>query len=405
MGVAAGDRPAADEPPAAGSRQASRCHGWRRVLVLAVLLVGASVGHWDQIRPRQPIDYWTDRDGLHKLQGIAADPSLKAALGYFVGDDPQHVKTFRPLPAFTLWIEWHLWGFTRWPYQVMNLAWLALTALALVSLGRALGLAAAPAWAAGLALLAMPSMGSRIVVLIVATRHDLTCVLFSILAVRSLLGYLDDGRRRWLASYAACSLLAYLSKEMAVVLVPMGLALVAADWRRGPHRALAAAGVTVAVAAVWYAWYLYAQTNMAAGGFTGHSFGDLVHLLRRRWRNSLMLYEWQLCPPLGSLRSMLLGAPSLDLLIYGRFWRSLVRLVLFATVVVVAWRRQRRVLGVVFLWKLVTYLPVLPLNLSGPWHRYMPHVLDPLLAVAAAWAIAAPPSGEPAAGRLRRRGA
>jgi len=217
----------------------------RTVALLAWLgLVVAAAPHFAGLPLTQPLNRISDIDGLMKLRGIAADPSWRAVLGYFVGDDPQGVHTFRPFPAATLWLEWHLWGYTRWAYMLSNMVWLLLTAGALRALVRRFDVPEWVGWLAAAWLLARPTDATESVTILIATRHDLTCGLCGLLALTALVDWLREGSPRRLAGWFGWSMLAYLSKEMAIALVAVragrrvgrapGRTTVATGRRRGP---------------------------------------------------------------------------------------------------------------------------------------------------------------------------
>lgn len=357
-----------------------------RWLAIALLLVVAGAPHWRELPFGVPLEGPVDIDGVAKLRGIERDPSVGALLGYFVGDDPQRVHTFRPLPAATLWVEYHLWGFNRGPYLLVNAAWLLATALALVWLGRVIGMPWTPAVGAGIWMLAYVRDPSRVVAELVATRHDLLCVFFSILAVGMLIRYLEEGRARDLAAHAGLALLAYLSKEMAVALVPVAVLLVLAKRRDAPlRRLLHAVGAAVAVAGVWYVWYLVAQSNMGPAGYGSHSVVGMGMLLQKRWPTSLVMMARSLLPPIYGIIHVLRSDPGWALLWYGHWWREVIEMVIWLLGLWLLWVGRRWWLAVIYAWKFSTYLPVLPLSDAWPWYRYMPHVLDPLILTGAIW--------------------
>lgn len=358
---------------------AGRSSRQRELLLWAGLLV-ATLPHLAALPMYEPLTRITDVDGLMKLRGIAADPSVRAMLGYFVGDDPQGVHTFRPFPAATLWLEWHLWGFLRWPYQLSNLVWLLLTAGALRGLARRLDQPEWVAWLAAAWLLATPTMASKAVTGSVATRHDLTCALFGILALSALLDWLRAGSRRRLAAWFGWSLLTYLSKEMAVLLVPLGVGVGVIEGCRERRwgRVAGAAAVTLACAAVFVFWYRLAESNMGDFGHPSHSFGGMLAKLTDQPILLLQNTLWHLCRPLGDLFRQIRAAWP-DPLWSTMFWEAVGRLVLYGYGFLTLCRYRRRALEIVFCWKICCYAPVLPLHDIWPWYSYMPHLLDYLL--------------------------
>ncbi|NUP99294.1 MAG: hypothetical protein HUU35_05500 [Armatimonadetes bacterium] len=356
-----------------------------------LLLACCLVGHVRVLPWSIPLDDISDRDGLAKLDGIARDPSPRAALGWFIGDDPQGVHTFRPVPAVTLWIEWLLWGHARWPYLAVNLIYLYLTALALLVVARRLGFTERFGWVGAAILLLRPTRGSIGVTAGIATRHDLLCTLFAMLAVVALLDWLRQGRRPAMAAYLAWSLLAYLSKEMALALIPLSAAIAWVECRRLalPRRLWVGVAASLGVGLVWLVWYRLAEQNMGHVPHQSHSLGGMIGMLFTRnpdMHLQAMTYNlgWWLADVLRQFKAV-----PITLLVFSQiFWKSLLRAVISVSCFVWLWRHRRYAVLLIYLWKLITYLPVMPLHDTWPWYEYMPHVLDPLLYAAAFWLAA-----------------
>jgi len=360
----------------------------RQAAVIFALLVVAGIPHYRILDAALPLAGDVDLDGQMKLHGIEADPGLRAALGWFIGDDPQRVHTFRPVPAFSLWVEYRLWGWTRWPYLVMNLLYMLLTALTLVWLCRILRMPLPFAAGAGALLMLDVTRGSGGVIGGLATRHDILCVLFCLLALCSMLLYLDFGSRRHLAGLVVWSLLAYLSKEMALALLPICAVIALAHWRRRPSRRIALVCVSaLAVALVWLGWYRLAELNMAPAPHDSHSFSGMVELLHRRWPRNVFLYVASLCRPLALVWVYLSHIGGWALVSDHRFPWALVRIAMTVLAIVLLMRCRPRWVVVLYVWKVFSYLPVLPLSDAWGWYEYMPHVLDPILPLGFAWVV------------------
>lgn len=360
----------------------------RQALVILLLLLPAGAPHYWVVSFDSELTGTIDVDGQAKLRGIEAAPSLRGALGWFIGDDPQRVHTFRPAPALSLWFEYRLWGWTRWPYQVMNLLYLTLTALAVVWVCRVLKMPLPFAVAAGLLLMALPSRGSYAIVGLLATRHDVFCTLFAVLAFGSLVAWFDGGQRRHLVGIIVWSLLAHLSKEMAIALTPMFAVAALAHWRRRPTRrllwaCLGAAAVTV----LWFAWYRLAETNMAASPHPSHTFGGMLELVVKRAENMPHFYLASLCRPLAHFLRYLFGVAGWYMLWSPDFWETFAKLMVFITALAITWRYARRWLVMLYIWKVFAYLPVLPLSDTWAWYEFMPHILDPMLPIATVWSL------------------
>ncbi|GAJ19038.1 unnamed protein product, partial [marine sediment metagenome] len=200
-----------DTGTATPQRQKRLTLTWRQAIILLPLLLVLGIPHYQRIPFSQPITRRSDLDAFMHLRGVQADPSLRAALSWFVGDGPQRVHGFRPLRDLTLWVEYRLWGYTRWAYQIMNILYFAATALALIWLCRVIGMPMIPACYAGALMMFLPSRASVVVLEQITTRCDLLGALFGILAFGWLLRYLECGGRRRAAGFMVWSLLAYLS--------------------------------------------------------------------------------------------------------------------------------------------------------------------------------------------------
>ncbi len=381
------------DPEAVAPRPAlSRRATW---LWVAAVLV-ASLHHLAQQPLTAPLNEVTDLDGLRKLEGIAANASFASALGWFVGDDPQGVHTFRPLAALTLWAEFRLWGFLRWPYLLVNFGWLLLTCAALVRVGRRLDVPAWVPWLAAVQLAGRTTRGSTSVVNGIATRHDLVCVLACLIAMVALVDYLRQGGRRPLGICGLALLAALLAKEMALAMLPFFWAVAWLEVRRGAdvRRAWRAAAGALAVGLGWFVWYKLAERNMGPSPHGSHTFGGMLHMLLHRGRDmtvqqALFNLAWY---PADVARQLRAAGPLL--VVWSPvFWKSVGGALITGYALWLLWRHARHTLVLVYLWKALTYLPVLPLHDVWGWYEYMPHVLDPLLPATVAWILWEPLAG------------
>ena len=340
-------------------------------------LLLAALPHFWLLPVTQPLTQLSDLDGLRKLEGIARDPSLGAMLHYFIGDDPQGVHTFRPFPAATLWLEWHLWGFHRWPYMLSNMVWFIATAGAVRCFVRRLRAPEWVCWLSAAYFLCWPTRGSKVCTQLIATRHDLTCALFGLLAVIALLDWLVEGRRRQLLAWFGWSMLAYLSKEMAVALVPLAGVICLFEAGRGTCWRKAAGAMVVAVAAfgIYFAWYKVAESNMGPFNVDEHNFGGMLRMMAENWGTTVQLSIYNLCRPLGSVARQIRAAQALVLCSW-LFWKDLLRLAIYGYCFGWLLRERRRALAVIYAWKICCYGPVMPLHDKWAWYEYMPHLLD-----------------------------
>lgn len=154
-----------------------------------------------------------------------------------------------PMQTFSYWIDVRLAGFSpRFAYAHQGAAFLLALLMLYLLLVRWLGgnrlaaLAMCVCWAL------TPS--TAVVVQFLATRHYVEGLLFTLLAV-----YLAERLRGWKLPVAGvCGLIAMLSKEVYVPVVP--LLLVALAWRR-KDRVLGATSVGVALFYAAFRWWLF----------------------------------------------------------------------------------------------------------------------------------------------------
>ncbi|MCZ7600599.1 MAG: hypothetical protein M5U09_26700 [Gammaproteobacteria bacterium] len=204
--------------------------------------------------------------------------------------------------------------------------------------------------------------------------------MFGILALSALLDWLRAGSRRRLAAWFGWSLLTYLSKEMAVLLVPLGVGVGVIEGCRERRwgRVAGAAAVTLACAAVFVFWYRLAESNMGDFGHPSHSFGGMLAKLTdqpsccSRTRCGTSAGRWATSSDRSARRGQTRsGRPCSG--------EAVGRLVLYGYGFLTLCRYRRRALEIVFCWKICCYAPVLPLHDIWPWYSYMPHLLDYLL--------------------------
>ncbi len=382
-----------ERPASQSAAPTQRTVSLRRAALAFVLLLALGTRQYVLLDFATPLSEKIDRDGYHKLLGVAADSSPRAVLGWFIGDDPQRVHAFRPLPAVALAAQYRLWGWLRWPYLAANILLFTATALALVWLGLLLGMQPRVAFMAGALLMIVPSRSSLNVLQLIATQPDVFCTLFGILAVGCLIRWLDAGRRRSLAAMCGFALLACLSKEMGIALTPVIVVFALAHLRRRPPRRIVMACVGVLLmGAIWIVWYQLARGNMPTEAHPSHTFAGMWLLLTERWANCLMLYLQSLCRPLVQVFRCLYHADWWILLFHG-LWLGVAKLALWLWAVWLLWCYRPRWLVVLVLWKVFTYLPVLPLCGAWGWYYHMPHILDHIFPVAVVWVFVVPFGG------------
>jgi hypothetical protein len=357
-----------------------------RLVAVACMLI-AALSHLHLPGNGVPIHRKSDMDGHDRLMGIARDPSLQAVGSWYIGDDPHGVGCYRPLNATVLWLGYKLWGFEWWPYLVINWIIFMATGYAVYLLWRELGMPHLPAVACGALLLALPTKPTLHAVVLVGILHDLLCTLFALLALVLMLRYLRTARAGNLVWCGICAFLAYLSKEMALAMLPLFVVLaVALHHRHGSGRRTARAVlVTIAVAAVWGALYVTALVNMGGSGGAHHDMGQWLAMLIDRGDSTVLFAAGNFIPALAGIMQMVVS--DVELLIYPPFWEKLALLLVHVTCYVVLLVYRRPWFLLLIAWQAFTYLPVLPFHDTWPWYRYMPDVLDLSVYVAGIWLI------------------
>ncbi len=130
----------------------------------------------------------------------------------------QPAPYYRPLTRLTFVVDRLLYGLDPLPYHLENVALHLAAALALFALGRSLSGSTAPAFVAALLFAVHPVNAETVD--FVSARNNALVALFTLLACSAYLRARDSGSRRWLVSAAALLLLALLSKETGLMLVP-----------------------------------------------------------------------------------------------------------------------------------------------------------------------------------------
>lgn len=358
-------------------------------MLVAYCVTLVSATNLPRVFSPKPLGSGEDRDGWAKLVMIEQDLSARTALSWFVGDDPQGVHTFRPIPAFLLWAEFHLWGWNRAAYQFVNWVLFTVTAFALALLVERFGLTLGAGALVGACFCWSPSQPQWTLLRSVATLHDALCVLFGLLAALQLFRYLSNGRCRNLFLLSSLLMLSFLCKEMAVVFLPLFLAWSFISPRNSElkARALRALLATVGVTMFWFVWYRLALSGGSHVVPDCHSFEGLWGMLRARWRNSLWLFVGNLFPPLYASLNAIRCIPDGWILLQPVFYKPLFDSLLMLLEIAVLWRWQRRVLFYVYTWAAITYLPVLPLDATFYHYLYMPNLLEPLRDGVVLWCL------------------
>lgn len=362
---------------------------WRAGWLTFGLLLLAVLGHAGEVNPRLVLTNDYDPDTINCFRRFDEQPALDLVLEWWYSDGPCAAHTFRPIAYLTTRLEYALFGRTVWPYQLVNLVYLFGCAALLVSLGVSLGLPLAIARAGGMLFLAWPTPATRVVVHLICTRSEVLCGLFSLAALRCLLGYLDHGGRRWLAGFGGCYLLAYLNKEMALGLAPVFI-ICACWWPAEPTRKRRVAAVILGVSLLWLIWFKLAELQMTRPVEAippGHTFANLWQRTTNNLAPTILNQLFHLWFPLGSLAFLVLAEHTWGLFLSGIFYQFTALLLLESVGLLALARRWPKLAAVLICWKLFANLPVAPLHDAFPWYAFLPHLLDRVGIVAGLWAL------------------
>lgn len=171
---------------------------------------------------------------------------------YFEADAGLTIGYWRPWTKASWLVETMLTGGATWVYPTVSAAWLAVAVLGVRALARTLG---ADRWSATLAacLVAVHPALYEPTSLVMA-RSDLVCGAGAVWAVVAWLRWRDGGGARWAIAHIAALVLAFGSKETAVILVPLlaGWSILAGDLRGAQRRRLLTVVPVVVVAAGYF---------------------------------------------------------------------------------------------------------------------------------------------------------
>ncbi len=128
---------------------------------------------------------------------------------------------YRPLVSVSFALDWRVWGTAKWGYHLTNLA---LHVLVTLGVWRLIKRTTVPGWAAFAGAVAFGVIASNVAtVLYMGERSDSLAALFVVGGLIMLGRYHADRRTRDLVAVNLALVLAVLSKEVGVALVPMAL--------------------------------------------------------------------------------------------------------------------------------------------------------------------------------------
>jgi Tfp pilus assembly protein PilF len=385
---------------AAGVQAAWRRNHWG-VLAAAVLLLVAA-GLYLPGFPRGPV--------MDDTSVFSENPAVRSAGDWltsaFFADTYRPI--WRPLTVLTYRWNWSIWPGGRRPAAIVNLVLLTLAALLFTGLLRSLGLRRYIALGAGVLFLVQPVAVESVARL--AGRSELLCICFMLAAMwmHTVWSRRDEAvtptrlAARW-ALWGVCFLCALLSKEIALVLPLLAVALELTHAVRGDRRARTwrVAGVVVASAVVITSWaafragvlngwphqikrnpapdYVSALTAPERVRFAlalpVHYGGILIGANEQLPDYSHLLAWPEEAPPveLGNPHSFGVGLPAWPLTVVG--------VALLAGALVIYWtqRRRRPALALGAGWAAATLLATLPILRSNGHVASVRDLLLPLL--------------------------
>lgn len=296
------------------------------------------------------------------LASLEEDHSLRAVASWFTGPWVQAEDYYRPLTSVVHWANFLLCGDSGFCWRLVNVLIVAATMPAIVWMFSA-GLKRP--WAGVITAALLPWFHPvASMVAYPAWRTDLLCGIFLMLATGAALCYLREGARRWLYLMLAMLLLAIGFKEVAFAW-PAFLALACLFIRRDRR----------AAAAICSAFGLAALLWLLRVHFLGHPLlGAPIEHVNFSIERQLQVFGRMLFDPIYD--NILLVYPSIMSswagLLMPRLYVAIAGDLLFVAVNLILLLRAPRILGVVWAWRVMLYLPSMPFANILPFYLYIP---------------------------------
>ncbi|MFW5867731.1 MAG: hypothetical protein ACOCX2_07950, partial [Armatimonadota bacterium] len=309
------------------------------------------------------------------IEHLQEDHSLRAVLSWFTGPWVQGPEYYRPIISLLHWMDFRLWGESAWGWRLTNTLIIALTFPALTWLcDRGLR----NAWAGPAAAVALASIPPTAeMAKWPAWRTDAVCGIFLLLASGAAFAYLREGARGRLWLALGMLLLALMSKETAIIwpaFAAVSVLLIARDTRG----LTLVASATALTGAFW----------LVRVSLLGHPLlGELSMTVNFDTATELRFLLQTALDPLYAdftrVYPAVIGEEAWWLV--PTFWQAVVGDAVFVAANIIVGVTNLRLLGVLWAWRIITYLPSMPFGRMWDFYYYIPTLGTALLyAVAAA---------------------
>jgi len=344
---------------------------WGATLVVALAWGGHSAANLS----RQPM-YGPDMYVI--LDTLQDDHSAAAVWSWFTGHWVQGPRYYRPVTSIVHWANFMLCGANPWGWRLTNVLIIAATFPALTWLcDRALAIP----WAGPVAALALTRLGpASAMPHWPAWRTDALCGLFLLPATGAAVEYLKRGAPRSLWLTLGMLLLALMSKEVAFIwpLFALVLVLTLARNRRGAVLLGAAFALTGTL------WLL--RVHLLGHPLTGLPTTHVHYSLAREVRGLLRTILDPVYVDMTTTYPLLL--PNAGWWASAQFWVAFSADITFILVNVLVGVASVRLLGVIWAWRVLTYIPAMPFARLWEFYYYIPSLGTALLYGVAAVVLA-----------------
>ncbi|MFO8079531.1 MAG: hypothetical protein R6V07_04405 [Armatimonadota bacterium] len=308
------------------------------------------------------------------VERLEEDHSAAAVLSWFTGPWVQSDDYYRPLVSVLHWADFMLWGDDGWGFGLTNALIIAATFPALTWLcAEGFGYP----WAGPVAAAALTRFEPAAdMIHWPAWRTDALCGLFLLLATAAALVWLREGRRRSLFVALAMLLLALLSKETALVWSAFAALMVLLMARN--RRGLILLGAAFALTGAFWLMRISLLDHPLLGQVPQH-----VNFSTQRQLQCLLHIAFE--PVYGDITATYPSFAGQSMWwAVADLWHAVARDAMFIAANALIAVASLKLLGVLWSWRIITYLPSLPF--AGLWDFYY---YIPTLGTALLYAVAA----------------